>query len=81
MKKDLPGVFFGVFRLSKCENTDRECTSLGSLNPRISDTIKQYSLFSSSLLKNEERLKLNFLDSLKFNRKDKEELLSLGYKQ
>ena len=45
------------------------------LNPRISDTIKHYFLFSSSLLKNEERSKLNFLDSLKFNREGKEEVL------
>ena len=75
-KKDPPGVFFGVFRLSKCENTSWACTSSGSLNPRISDTIKHYFLFSSSLLKNEERFELTFLDSLKFNREGKEEVFS-----
>ena len=76
MKKDPPGVFFGVFRLSKCENTNRACTSSGSLNPRIRDTIKHNSLFYSSLLKNEERSELTFLDSLKFNREGKEEVFS-----
>ena len=55
---------------------DWACTSSASLNPRISDTIKQYSLFSLGLLKNEERLKLTFLDSLKFNREGKEEFFS-----
>ena len=61
MKKDTHGVVFIVFRLSKYEN------------PLISDISKHYSLFSSSLSKNEERLELTFLDSLKFNRKEKEE--------
>ena len=76
MKKDPPGVFFGVFRLSKCENTNWACTSSSSLNPWISDTIKHYSLFSSSLLKNEERSELTFMDSLKFNREGKEKNFS-----
>ena len=49
---------------------------MGSLNPRINDTIKQYSLFSSSLLKNEESLESTFLDSLRFNREGKEEFFS-----
>ena len=67
-KKDPPGVFFGVFRLSKCENTEWACTSSGSLNPWISDTIKHYFPISSSLLKNEEGTEFTFLDLLKFNR-------------
>ena len=74
MKKDPPGVFFGIFRLSKCENTAWACTSLGSLNPWISDTIKNYFPVSSSLLKNEEGSGLTFMDSLKFNREGKEEV-------
>ena len=57
-------------------NTGWACTSSGSLNPWISDTIKQYSLFFSSLLKNEERFELTFLDSLKFNREGKQEVFS-----
>ena len=73
-KKDPPRVLFGVFRLSKLWKHCRACTSSGSLNPRISDTIKHYSLFSSSLSKNEERSELTFLDSLKFNREGKEEV-------
>ena len=32
------------------------------------------------LIKNEERLELNFLDSLKLNKEGKEEIHSLGYK-
>ena len=76
MKKDPPGVFFGVFRLSKYESTNRACTSSGSLNPRISDTIKHYFPISSSLLKNEEGSKFTFLDSLKFIREGKEEVFS-----
>ena len=46
MKKDPPGIIFGVFRLSKCENTNCACTSSGSLNPQISDTC--YSWFHHS---------------------------------
>ena len=73
-KKEPPRVFFGVFKLSKCENTSWACTSLGSLNPWISDIIKHYFPFSSSLLKNEVGSELTFLDSLKFNRAGKEEV-------
>ena len=80
-EKGTPWSLLWSFRLSKHENTKWSCTSSGSLNPRISETMKHYFLFFQSLLKNEERSKLTFLDSLKFNKKDKEEVLFLGYKR
>ena len=43
--------------------------------------IKHYFPISSSLLKNEEETEFTFLDSLKLNKKGKEEFHSLGYKQ
>ena len=49
---------------------------------KIHKPVTYQALFSPlfKLVKNEERFELTFLDSLKFNRKDKEEVLSLGYR-
>ena len=50
---------------------------------KIHEPLTYQALFSLifKIVKIEERLELTFVDSLKFNGKDKEELLSLGYKQ
>ena len=50
---------------------------------KIHESLTYQTLFSPlfKLVKNEERLELTFLESLKFNKKDKEEVFSLAYKQ
>ena len=49
---------------------------------KIHKSVTYQALFSLlfKLVKNEERIKLTFLDSLKLNKKGKEEFHSLGYK-
>ena len=73
-------VFFEVFRLSNYENTNKNLLVRAR---KIREPMTYQALFSPlfKLVKNEERLELTFLDPLKLNNKDKEELLSLGYKQ
>ena len=73
MKTHPLGVFFGVFRLSKYENTNEHVLVWAH---KIHELV---TLSSIKLVKNEERPELNFLDSLKFNRKDKEEVFFLVY--
>ena len=80
MKKDPRGVFFGVFKLSKHENTNKHVLVQAR---KIHESVTLSSIILSplfKLVKNEERLELTFLDSLKFNRNDKEEVFFLGYK-
>ena len=49
---------------------------------KIHESVTYQVLFSLlfNLVKNEERLELSFLDSLKFSRKYNEELIALSYK-
>ena len=75
MKKDPPEVFFGVFRLSKYENTN-EHVLVRACKIHESVLYQAFFFLFFELAKNEDGPEFAFLDSLKFNREGKEEFFS-----
>ena len=74
-KKDPPGVFFGVFRLSKLWKHRRACTSRAR---KIHESVpyQAFLCLFFELAKNEEGPEFSFLDSLNFYKKEGREVHS-----